>query len=113
MNKSLGMNENVTALLSYFFGWLSGLVVFLLEKDNEFVRYHAIQSMVVFGSLTILNIVFRFLPMFHGLVVPILNIVGLVLWVVLMVKAAQHERFRLPIVSDVTDDFLKKSSKES
>ncbi len=111
--KSLGMNENVTALLAYLFGWVSGLIVFLLEKENDFVRYHAMQSMVVFGGITILSVVFTVVPIFHAIVFPLLNLVGLILWVVLMIKAAQHERFRIPVVSDITDDFLKKSSEKS
>jgi uncharacterized membrane protein len=106
--KSLGMNENVTALLAYVLGWVSGLIVFLLEEENEFVRFHAMQSMVVFGGITILGIVFSIVPILHGAVIPVLNLIGVVLWVILMIKAAQHERFRLPVISEITDDFLKK-----
>lgn len=108
--KSLGMNENVTAVLAYLLGWLSGLIVYLLEEENEFVRYHAMQSMVVFGGITILGIVFSIVPILHGAVIPTLNLIGIVLWVILMIKAAQHERFRLPVISDITDDFLAKFS---
>lgn len=108
--KSLGLNENITALLSYVLGWVSGLIIFLLEKENDFVRYHAMQSIVIFGGITALSIVFSILPVLHGMVIPILNLIGVILWVISMIKAAQHERFKIPVISDITEDFLKKFS---
>ena len=59
---STGMQANVAALLSYGFGWITGLVFYLIEKENKFVRFHAFQSIVVFGALTVLSIVLAFIP---------------------------------------------------
>lgn len=106
--KSLGLNENITALLAYLFGWVSGLIIFLLEKENDFVRYHAMQSIVIFGGITALHIVFGILPILHGMVIPVLYLIGVILWIISMIKAAQHERFKIPVISDITEDFLAK-----
>ncbi len=47
---STGLDENVAGLLCYVLGWVSGLVFFLIEKESKFVKYHAMQSIVVFGA---------------------------------------------------------------
>src|SRR5690242_21642620 len=44
---STGLDENVAALLSYIFGWVSGLIFFLIEKDSRLVRFHAMQSILL------------------------------------------------------------------
>ena len=51
-----GMSENVAAFLCYLVGWVTGIIFFLIDK-RPFVRFHAAQSIVVFGGLHILNIV--------------------------------------------------------
>ena len=43
---STGIQENVAALLSYLVGWVTGLVFILLEQENKYVRYHAMQSII-------------------------------------------------------------------
>jgi uncharacterized membrane protein len=51
-----GLSENVAGLLCYVLGWITGLVFFLIDK-RPYVRFHAAQSLVVFGGLHILRIV--------------------------------------------------------
>ena len=48
---STGLDENVAGLLCYVLGWVSGLVFILIEQENNFVRFHAMQSIIVFGAL--------------------------------------------------------------
>ena len=97
---SLGLNENITALLSYLLGWISGLIILLLEKDNQFVRFHAMQSILVFGGLTLISLLIGGMLLFFIFLIPLLNLIGIVLWILLMVKAYQGEHFKLPIVGD-------------
>ncbi len=105
---SLGIQPNVAACLSYLLGVVTGLLFYLLEKDNKFVRFHAMQSIVVFGALFIIQIaqvsVLFFLPWgLHYAISSILGLVGLVLWIVLMIKAYQGELFKLPVAGDVAE----------
>ncbi len=51
-----GMSENVAATLAYALGWLTGLIFFLIDK-RPYVRFHATQSIVVFGGLHILTFI--------------------------------------------------------
>ena len=112
---STGMQANVAALVSYAAGWITGLIFFLLEKDNKFVRFHALQSIIVFGALSVLGIVlsvfFQFFIMIHlyfmfqflALISKLLWLAALILWIILMIKAYQGERFKLPIVGDIAE----------
>ncbi len=102
---SLGIDENIESLLCYVLGWVTGLVFFLLEKENKTVRFHAVQSMVVFGALSVLQIVLAALRLPGTLLLPVIGLIGLVLWVLLMVKAYQGERFKLPIAGDIAEKY--------
>jgi uncharacterized membrane protein len=110
-----GMQANVAALVSYVLGWITGLIFFLIEKDNKFVRFHALQSIIVFGALSILGFVLSiffqifimvhlyFMFQFLVLISKLLWLVALILWVVLMIQAYQGVRFKLPIAGDIAE----------
>ena len=50
---STGLDENIAGLLCYVLGWISGLVFLLLERDSNFVKFHAVQSIIVFGVVSV------------------------------------------------------------
>lgn len=115
------MTENIAALLSYVLGWLTGLVFILIDK-RPFVRFHAAQSIVVFGGLTVirfaLGMIFGLGAIggigfgagfgLLGLIYDLLWLIGLVLWIVLMVKAYQGEKFRVPFAADIAEQLFGK-----
>jgi uncharacterized membrane protein len=106
-----GMAENVAALLCYILGWITGIIFLLIDK-RPFVRFHAAQSVVVFGGLTLIRFALVFMRGvtggFLGLgLFGLLGFLGFILWVVLMIKAYQHQMFRLPIAADIADGFAK------
>jgi uncharacterized membrane protein len=108
------LEENIAGLLCYILGWISGLVFILREKENKFVRFHAIQSILAFGAITIIFIViyiissiitgmFRFIPGFgfavsaiFGIIYFLLFLSSVLLWVVLMAQAYQGKKYKLP-----------------
>ena len=100
---STGMNQNVAGLLCYLAGWITGLIFFLIEKENRFVRFHAMQSIITFGSLTVIFMILGFIPFVGWMLMPILAILQLILWIVLMVKAYQGQLFKLPIIGDMAE----------
>ena len=115
-----GMQENVAGLLTYVLGWITGLIFFIIDK-RPFVQFHAKQSIVVFGGLHLLQIA---LGMFFGFSIMtggwtgfsfgfalfhLIQLVGLILWIMLMIKAYQGERFRVPIAADIADKLFGKS----
>ena len=103
---SMNMEENVAGALCYVLGWVTGLIFYLIEKENKFVRFHAMQSIIVFRPISILLLVFSFLLWFVPFGWIISSLIGLlmfVLWIVLMIKAYQGEKFKLPIVGDIAE----------
>ena len=100
---STGMNQNVAGLLCYLAGWITGLIFFLIEKENRFVRFHAMQSIITFGSLTVIFMILGFIPFVGWMLMPILAILQLILWIVLMVKAYQGQLFKLPMIGDMAE----------
>ncbi len=100
---STGLNQNVAGLLCYLVGWITGLIFFLLEKENKFVRFHAMQSMITFGGLTILFMIATYIPIIGWMLIPFLALLQLVLWILLMVKAYQGEQFKLPVIGDLAE----------
>lgn len=100
---STGLEENVAGLLCYVLGWITGLVFILIEKENKMVRFHAMQSIVIFGSLSVISIVIGWIPFINMILGPIIGIVGLVLWILLMIKAYQGEKFKVPVAGNIAD----------
>jgi len=99
---STGIQPNVAALLSYVAGFITGLIFFVIEKENRFVKFHAMQSIILFAASFALQMICVFLPIFIFLI-PILNIAVLILWIILMVKAYNGEYFKLPIIGDFAE----------
>jgi uncharacterized membrane protein len=108
---STGIQANVAGLLSYLVGFITGIIFFVIEKENKFVRFHAMQSMITFGGFfvlaIVLGIVFSFVPALGVLVSTLLWLAQVVLWVILMVKAFQGEYFKLPVIGDIAEKQVK------
>jgi uncharacterized membrane protein len=117
-----GLSENLAGLMCYVLGWITGLIFFLIDK-RPYVRFHAAQSLVVFGGLHILRIVLAMVFgvswwfsggigwasfSFGWLLFSLVGLVSLILWIVLMVKAYQGERFKVPIAGDLAENFAGK-----
>jgi len=115
-----GLAENVAGTLCYVLGWITGLIFFFIDK-RPFVRFHAAQSIVVFGALHILLIVlgiaFGVSLMAGGwagfsigwAIYRLVDLVALVLWIVLMIKAYQGEKFRVPVAADIAESIAGKA----
>ncbi|HIH77973.1 MAG TPA: DUF4870 domain-containing protein [Halobacteria archaeon] len=104
---STGLNENVAGLLCYVLGWITGLVFLLVEKDSAFVKFHAMQSLMTFLALGILSAVLSFIPYIGYIIGGIIGLITIVLWIVLMIKAYQGERWKVPIIGDFAERAYK------
>lgn len=101
---SSGLDANVAGALAYGLGWITGIGFLLTEQENSFVRFHAMQSTIVFLALSALCILLQSIPILGMLVVVLLVIpASAILWLVLMFKAYQGERFKLPLVGDIAE----------
>jgi len=102
------LEENVTGLLCYVLFWVSGIIFLILEPENKFVRFHAMQSTIVFGVLNIAGIVLRWIPWAGIFLSGVVGGIAFILWVVLMVKAYQGEKYKLPYAGDQAEKWADK-----
>lgn len=108
---SMGLDENIVGALCYFLGFITGIIFLVIEKDNKFIKFHAIQSIAISITFMVLNIIisslYAFFPwsMFWliGILSMLISLAGLILWIVLMLKAFQGEKFKLPIIGDIAE----------
>lgn len=98
-----GIKANVAALLCYLLGFVTGLIFLLIEKKNKFVRFHALQSIATFGLIFVAQWVVAFVPILGIMVSGLLSIAAVVLWIVLMVKAYQGEKYKLPWLGEIAE----------
>ena len=98
-----GLPHNTEAALTYVLGWLTGIIFLLISKDKS-IRFHALQSIITFGIITILVMV----PVIGWVISPLAMIVGFVLWLVLIFKAYQGEEFMLPVIGEFAKKQLAK-----
>jgi uncharacterized membrane protein len=103
-----GLDENVAAALAYALGWITGAAFLLFEPANRFVRFHALQSVLVFGGLSVAWIVVMATIPFLGWLIGLVIIpwVSVGLWLFLMYKAYRGERYKLPFVGDIAEQHL-------
>ena len=108
------MQNNMAGALCYIFGWITGVIFLLIDpyKNDKFVRFHAFQSIFFNLSLIVVYIAFMFLgfilAMIHLglLLVPIWFVLGVgifALWLFLMFKAYNNQKFKLPIIGDLAE----------
>ena len=109
---TLNLEPNIAGFLSYLFSPISALIIFLMEKRNRFVRFHAMQALILAGGVIAWEIVVRilaYIPVINFVVVCLLNplfFLGIfVLWIVLMVQAFQGKMFKLPVIGDYAEKY--------
>lgn len=106
---SMGIVEHIAIALSYALGWISGLIILLIEKENETVRYHAAQSIIIFGSITLLNIL---LPMFlfmGGLaLMSLLSLATFILWIIFIVTALNKKPLKIEFLISYAEQLSEK-----
>ncbi|MFA5308882.1 MAG: DUF4870 domain-containing protein [Dehalococcoidales bacterium] len=100
---TVNLAPGISGLLCYLGIWITGIIFFILEQQNKWVRFHAAQSIVVFGSIGIAMGVLGWIPFIGWFFSAVLGILGVILWIVLMVKAYQGERFRVPLAAELAE----------
>jgi uncharacterized membrane protein len=112
---STGLEANVAGLLCYVLGWVSGLVFVLLEQESKFVRFHAIQSIYVFGVYTgawiIINVILGWIPILGTIINVLLWIAWIGLAVFLMIKAYQGAEFKVRWAGDLAEKWVSRQAK--
>lgn len=101
-----GLDKNTAAALSYVIFFVSGLIIYFVDKD-PYVRFHAMQSVVVFGSLIFLNLVFGAIGYMFGAVASLLTILIFILWLTMIYKAWQGDEWEVPFLGKYARKLVK------
>ncbi len=94
-NTSTGLDEKIAGMLAYIVTWPSGIIFLILEPNNKYIRFHALQSILVFGALMVVGFIFGWMGTF-GLIIRILiSITAFVIWIILLVKSSQGQKYKV------------------
>ncbi len=99
---STGLTENIAGLLCYILGFITGIIFILIEKENKFVRFHAMQAIILSVGLFVIQIALAMIP-FLVMISSLVGLGGFILAVFLMYKAYQGEKYKLPIIGDIAE----------
>jgi uncharacterized membrane protein len=104
----LGIEVRYAAPLSYLLVWVSSLAMLFLEKKNPYVRFHAAQSVVLFGGLTVVSAIAGAVPLIGWLFVPVVGLIAAASWLFMMFRAYDDSRDGLPLKLPVIGDLAQK-----
>jgi len=105
---STGLSANVAGLLCYVAGWITGIVFIVLEKKSIFVKFHAWQSIMTFGVLTVASIILSLIPIIGGVLVTIIGVLGFILWIILIIQAGTGRMWKVPWAGDWAEKQISK-----
>ena len=113
--------------MAYVFNWVSGLIFFVIEKNSRLVRFHAMQSILLFGTVVVVGTVLWILlfivsfilgqisgilgsifGLLMGLLALVLTVVIVGAWILCMIKAYQSQYFKLPVIGNFAEKFSQK-----
>ena len=101
-----GFKKETAGAIAYVLGPVTGIVMLVISKDS-FVRFHAMQSTVVFGIIFVLQWVLRITILLLP-VSAIISLISFALWLILIYKAWQGEEWEVPMLGKIAKDLLKK-----
>jgi uncharacterized membrane protein len=119
---SIGMAPNIAGALSYVLGLITGIIIFALERENKFIRYHAMQSILASVAYIAISIAVSIALTILGFV-PVINFLagilgflfylvfwlgGLVVWILLIIKAFQGEKYSLPYIGEMAEKYANR-----
>jgi len=105
---STGLSANVAGLLCYVLGWITGIIFVVLEKKSTFVKFHAWQSIMTFGVLTVAQLVLGWIPFVGWILVPLIGILMFVLWLILIIQAGTGKMWKVPWAGDWAEKQISK-----
>jgi uncharacterized membrane protein len=98
---STGLKPNVAGLLCYLLFWVTGLEFLLVEKKDKFIRFHAIQSAIVFGAISVAFLLLFWIPVVGWVFSYLLGALAFILWILLMVRAYQGNQYKVFIAGNI------------
>ncbi len=112
---STGMESQIAVLIAYLFGWVSGLIIYLIEKENKFVKYHAMQALILgifeVACIIVISVILGLIPYIGWFLFSWLGyVLASVAWIfgiIAIIKAFKGEVYRIPVISKLADKYIK------
>lgn len=101
------LNENAASSLAYLVGFVSALIVLLIEKENPVVRFHALQSIYFSLIFLIVFSISSLVPVIGWIFGAILAPIGLVMWIILMLSASNGKKVKIMYIGEFVEKHLK------
>ncbi len=97
----MAKDRTLYALLAYAFGWISGLILYFVEKDDKVIRFHAARSLIIFLGAAVLSMI----PLL-GFIIVLLSVL---VWFYVIIKTllVKGEKFEIPVLSGFVDKFAE------
>src|SRR5512136_2785236 len=105
---STGLTANVAGLLCYVALWVTGIIFVVLEKKSTFVRFHAWQSIMTFGVLTVAELILGWIPFVGWILSILIGILMFILWIILMIQAGTGKMWKVPWAGDWAEKQARK-----
>jgi uncharacterized membrane protein len=105
--QTTGLQENVAGLLCYVLWWVSGIVFLILEPNNKNIKFHAYQSILVFGVIWIAGMIISWIPFIGWVLGPIIWFIGVALWIALMYMAYQGRKYKMPWAGALAEKWVE------
>jgi uncharacterized membrane protein len=93
---AVGSNKKTYTIVAYVLGWLGGLIMLFVGKDDPDVKWNAAQSVIIFGGLSIVMLVLGFIPVLGFIAWAVLFLIGFIFWVAFLIQSLQGNGERIP-----------------
>ncbi len=94
----IGLNENIVGAITYVGFWITGVIFLLIERNNKYVRFHAMQSLLLFLPLTLLMFIVAWAPYIGWLAAEGISFLSMFLLLLMAFMSYRGDKFKLPIV---------------
>lgn len=93
---AVGGNKKTYTILAYVLTWLGGLIFLFVGKDDPDVKWNSANSLLIFGGLTIVDIILGFIPFVNLVTIWLIPLIGLGYWIFFLVKSIGGNGERIP-----------------
>jgi len=112
---STGMDPKIAVLLSYLFSWLGGLIFFIMEKENKFVKWNALQALILgiieVACIVVISLILGWIPyigwFFFLWLGYVLAGVCWIFGIIALIRGFSGKTFRIPVVCKLADKYFK------
>lgn len=101
------MEKKWKIFLAYLVGWVSGLIILLIEQEDKEVKYHAAQSLVIFLTITFISIVFSMMFFLLPFIPLLFNLVGFIIWIYFLVSVLMDKYPKISLVEPLVNKIVK------